>query len=216
MYRTVFWTLWEKARVGYFKRTASKHVYHLGWNRSPAQVGCMREALGPDALGRPRVIGWRGREEGGLGWGAHVNPWPIHFNVWQNPLQLKKKSKKKKGKANSWKMVLSLWNKAHAHYLQGNPSGSPSEPADCYFTHNSNRSCIYLFWLLSLDHVVRVIPSFSCIIKSQIPLSNLNFIIKGRVISWKWFTFCGSMFTINKMGMRVPPHKLLGKLSHCM
>ena len=24
------WTLWEKARVGCFKRTASKHVYYLG------------------------------------------------------------------------------------------------------------------------------------------------------------------------------------------
>ena len=35
----------EKARVGCFKRTASKHVYYLGWNGSPAQVGCMRQAL---------------------------------------------------------------------------------------------------------------------------------------------------------------------------
>ena len=26
-------TLWEKARVGCFERTASKHVYYLGWNR---------------------------------------------------------------------------------------------------------------------------------------------------------------------------------------
>ena len=42
-YRTDFWTLWEKARVGCFKRTASKHVHYLGWNRSPAQVGCMRQ-----------------------------------------------------------------------------------------------------------------------------------------------------------------------------
>ena len=25
--------------------------------------------------------------EGGSGWGTHVNPWLIHFNVWQNPLQ---------------------------------------------------------------------------------------------------------------------------------
>ena len=30
MYRTDFWTLWEKARVGCFKRTASKHVYYQG------------------------------------------------------------------------------------------------------------------------------------------------------------------------------------------
>ena len=87
MYRTDFWTLLEKARVGCFKRTALKHVYYLGWNRSPAQVGCIRQALRFGALGRPRGIGWRGNWEGGSGWGTHVNPWLIHFNVWQNPLQ---------------------------------------------------------------------------------------------------------------------------------
>ena len=27
MYRTDFWTLWEKVRVGCFERTASKHIY---------------------------------------------------------------------------------------------------------------------------------------------------------------------------------------------
>ena len=87
MYRTDSWTLWEKARVGCFERTASKPVYYLGWNRSPAQVGCMRQVLGPGALGRPRGIRWRGRWEGGSGWGVHVTPWLIHVNVWQNPLQ---------------------------------------------------------------------------------------------------------------------------------
>ena len=81
------WTLWEKARVGCFERTASKHVYYLGWNRSPAQVGCMRQVLGPGALGRPRGMGWRGRWEGASGWGMHVNPCLIHVNVWQKPLQ---------------------------------------------------------------------------------------------------------------------------------
>ena len=54
----------------------------------------MRQALGPGALGRPRGIGWRGRWEGGSGWGTHVNPWLIDVNVWQKPLQLKKKKKK--------------------------------------------------------------------------------------------------------------------------
>ena len=87
MYRTDSWTLWEKARVGCFERTASKHVYYQGWNRSPAQVGCMRQVLRPGALGRPRGIGWRGRCEGRSGWGTYVNPWLIHVNVWQNPLQ---------------------------------------------------------------------------------------------------------------------------------
>ena len=47
----------------------------------------MRQVFGPGALGRPRGIGWRGRWEGGLGWGTHVNPWLIHVNVWQKPLQ---------------------------------------------------------------------------------------------------------------------------------
>ena len=87
MYRTEFWTLWEKARVGCCKRTASKHVYYLGWNRSPAQVGCMRQVLGPGALGRPRGIRWRGGGRGESGWGIHVYPWLIHVNVWHKPLQ---------------------------------------------------------------------------------------------------------------------------------
>ena len=87
MYRTDFWTLWEKARVGCFKRTASKHVNYLGWNRSPAQLGCMRQVLRPGALGRPRGIRWSGRWEVGVGWRIHVYPWLIHVNVWQKPLQ---------------------------------------------------------------------------------------------------------------------------------
>ena len=28
MYRTVFWTLWERVRVGWFGRMALKHVYY--------------------------------------------------------------------------------------------------------------------------------------------------------------------------------------------
>ena len=39
------------------------------------------------ALGRPRGMGWRGRQERGLGRGTHVNPWLIHVNVWEKPLQ---------------------------------------------------------------------------------------------------------------------------------
>ena len=65
----------------------------------------MRQVLGPSALGRPRGIGWRGRWEGGSGWGIHVYPRLIHVNVWQKPLQyckvislqlIKKINKKKK------------------------------------------------------------------------------------------------------------------------
>ena len=44
-------------------------------------VGCMRQALGPGALGKPCGSRWSGRWEGGAGWGTHVNPWLFHFNV---------------------------------------------------------------------------------------------------------------------------------------
>ena len=32
-------------------------------------------------------MGQGGRWEGGSGWGTHVNPWLIHVNIWQKPLQ---------------------------------------------------------------------------------------------------------------------------------
>ena len=87
MYRTDFWTLWEKARVGWSERIALKHVYYQVWNRSPVQDGSTRQVLRAGALGWPRGMGWGGMWEGGSGWGTHVNPCLIHVNVWQNPLQ---------------------------------------------------------------------------------------------------------------------------------
>ena len=74
MYRTDFWTLWEKARVGCFERTACI----LSIVKLSTGPGWMHE---PGALGRPSGIGWRGRWEGELGWGTHVTPWLIHVNV---------------------------------------------------------------------------------------------------------------------------------------
>ena len=65
----------------------------------------MRQVLRAGTLGRPRGMGWGGRWEGGSGWGTHVDPWLIHVDVWQKPLQncklislklLKNKGKKKK------------------------------------------------------------------------------------------------------------------------
>ena len=69
------------------ERTASKHVYYQGWNRSPVQVGCIRHVLRAAALAWPRGMGWGVRREGTSGWGTHVNPWLIHVSVWQKPLQ---------------------------------------------------------------------------------------------------------------------------------
>ena len=41
-------------------REQHRNVYYLGRNRSPAQVGYMRQALGSGALGRPRGNGGEG------------------------------------------------------------------------------------------------------------------------------------------------------------
>ena len=46
----------------------------------------MRQMLRAGTLGRPRGMGWGGGR-GVLEWGTHVNPWLIHVNVWQKPLQ---------------------------------------------------------------------------------------------------------------------------------
>ena len=131
MYRTDFWTLWEKARVGWSERTALKHVYYQVWNRSPAQVGCMRQVLGAGALGRPRGMGWGERWEGGSEWGTHVNPWLIHVNVWQKPLQYckvislqlikinGKKKKRNESKAAARRLRSGVWirlNKESPHW----------------------------------------------------------------------------------------------------
>ena len=55
--------------------------------RRPTLRNCDKTGARAGALGRPRGIGWGGRREGGSGWGTHVNPWLIHVNVWQKPLQ---------------------------------------------------------------------------------------------------------------------------------
>ena len=60
--------LWEKARVGCSERIALKQVYYKGGNRSPTQVGCMRQMFRTGALGRPRWMGLRGRQEERSGW----------------------------------------------------------------------------------------------------------------------------------------------------
>ena len=86
-YKEDFWTLWDKARVGWFERIALKYVYYHMWNGSPVQVWHMNRAFKASALGLPWGMGWGGRWEGGSGWGTHVHPWLIHVSVWQKPLQ---------------------------------------------------------------------------------------------------------------------------------
>ena len=83
-------------------------------------------------------MGWGGRWEGGSGWGTHVNPWLIHVNVWQKPLQYckvislqlikingKKSKNKQKNKTNN------LWSKS-------------LNVSDSQFSHEYNSSFILI------------------------------------------------------------------------
>ena len=82
MYRTDFWTLWEKGRVGCFERTACilsivKEITSPGgMHETSAQAWC---------TGKTQMDGmWKEVGEGESGWGTHVNPWLMLVNVWQN------------------------------------------------------------------------------------------------------------------------------------
>ena len=77
----------------------------------------MRQVLRAGALGRPRGMGWGGRWEGGSGSGTHVNPWLIHVNVWQKPLQyckvisLQLIKKMEKNKINIYIKIFFKWRR---------------------------------------------------------------------------------------------------------
>ena len=56
-----------------------KQITSPGWmHETSAQGWC---------TGKTQRDGMERRREGGSGWGTHVNPWLIHVNVWQKPLQ---------------------------------------------------------------------------------------------------------------------------------
>ena len=62
MFRTVFWTLWERSRVGWFGRMALKHVYYHMWNRSMHDTGWSGWCTGMtqrDRMGRELGGGFR-------------------------------------------------------------------------------------------------------------------------------------------------------------
>ena len=94
LWRTQQWPQdWKKSvfipipKKGNLKECSSYHTIELISQPSKVML---------KILGKPRGSGWRGRWEGGSGWGTHVNPWLFHFNVWQNSLQIKKKKSEKK------------------------------------------------------------------------------------------------------------------------
>ena len=80
-----------------------KQITSPGWmHETSAQSWCTGKTQ-RDGMGR--------EAGGGSGWGTHVNPWLIHVNVWQKPLQyckvislqlIKINEKNKKNKRGSW------------------------------------------------------------------------------------------------------------------
>ena len=108
MYRTDFSTLWEKARLGCSERIETcillsvKHITSPGWMHETSAQGWCTGMTQRDGMGR--------EAGGGLGWGTHVNPWLIHINVWQKPLQYCKVTSLQLIKINGKKKKESLWS----------------------------------------------------------------------------------------------------------
>ena len=119
-----------------------------------------------------RGSGWRGRWEGGSGWGTHVNPWLFHFNVWQNSLQIKKNNLKKKSI-----LRLILW--------------SMSKDFGKFFSYYCFKFC-FLPSLFPSDvpitHILHSLPLFHC---SQIFFRNVSLISKylgtSQLPFCRWF-----------------------------
>ena len=98
MYRTVFWTLWERERVGWFGRMVLKHVYHI-WNESLVQVRCTILDAWGWCTGMTQRDGTGREEGGGFKMGNTCIPVADSYWLWQNQyniVKLKNKIKKKK------------------------------------------------------------------------------------------------------------------------
>ena len=61
MFRTDFWTLWERERVGGFGRIALKHVNYHVRNESPVYVRYRMLGAGAQGLSREMIWGGEGR-----------------------------------------------------------------------------------------------------------------------------------------------------------
>ena len=86
MYRTDFWTLWEKARVGCFERIASNMYTIKGETDHQSRLDAWDKCSGLVHWEDPE--GWGGGEEvgGGIGMGNTCKSM-ADVNVWQKPLQ---------------------------------------------------------------------------------------------------------------------------------
>ena len=87
MYRTVFWTLWERFKVGWFGRMALKHVYYHMWNGSPVQVRCMIQGAQGWCTGMTQRDGMGREVEGGFRMGNTCTPVADSCQCMAKPIQ---------------------------------------------------------------------------------------------------------------------------------
>ena len=87
MYRTVFWTLWERVRVRWFGRMALKHVYYHMWNGSPVQVWCMIQDAWGWCTGMTQREGMGRKVGGGFRMGNTYIPMADPCQCMVKPLQ---------------------------------------------------------------------------------------------------------------------------------
>ena len=105
-----------------------KQITSPGWmHETSAQGWCTGETQ-RDGVG--------GRQEGGSGWGTHVNPWLIHVNVWQKPLQYGKVISLQLIKINEKKNSLAI--RAPEQGFQG-PSKESLRTGQAYYRSKSKK-----------------------------------------------------------------------------
>ena len=75
-----------------------KQITSPGWMHETSAQGWCTGKTQRDGMGK--------EAGGGSGWGTHVNPWLIHVNVWQKPLQYCKVISLQLIKTNEKKIVL--------------------------------------------------------------------------------------------------------------
>ena len=106
MYRTVFWTLWERERVGEWHWNMYNIIYEMSHQ---SRFDARYWMLGTGALAWPRGMVRGGRREEGSGWGTHVYLWQIHFDIWKNQYNIIKLNKIKFKKIMSIIFILFIY-----------------------------------------------------------------------------------------------------------
>ena len=90
MYRTVFWSLWEREGGMIWENGTETCI--LSYVEQIASPGSIHDTGCSGLVHWDDPEGWygEGAGEGGSGWGTRVHPWWIHVNVWQNQYNIVK------------------------------------------------------------------------------------------------------------------------------